>query len=334
MAIGIVSYGLYLPDRIESAEEIAARCGMTVDAVQALGIRQRYLPSDDDQPVSMAVRAAQKALESAGNLDPMDVDVVVWTGEEYKDYIAQTPSIRLQEEIGCRNAWAFDLVAQSVTLIQGLRVARDLIAGDESIQTVLLAGGTRNIDLVDCENPDTRFLIPCSASGGTVIVRRNHDRNVLLDTVFRVDSEMADEVYVPGGGTEIPFSPENLNTAVMYYQTPRPEKVAGYLGKQWAEALGDTAMRLKTGRRTGYLALRQLAPLDREKVLDALGLASHQSVDLGDYGHHGTNDPLLSLDLGLRHQAVKDGDIVTLLTGGIGFTYAAAAIQWGKQPVE
>ena len=154
MTVGIVSYGLYLPENKESADQIAAQCGMTVDEVRALGIRQRCLPSKEDQPVPMAVKAAQKALESADSLDPMDVDVVIWTGEEYKDYIAQTPSIRLQEEMGCRNAWAFDLVAQSVTLIQGLRLARDLIAGDDSIQTVLLAGGTRNIDLVGPKNPD------------------------------------------------------------------------------------------------------------------------------------------------------------------------------------
>jgi 3-oxoacyl-[acyl-carrier-protein] synthase-3 len=333
MAIGIVSYGLYLPDRVESAEEIAARCGMTVDALHALGIRQRCLPSDDDQPVTMAVKAAQKALESADNLDPMQVDVVIWTGEEYKDYIAQTPSIRLQEETGCKNAWAFDLVAQSVTLIQGLRVARDLIAGDDSIQTVLLAGGTRNIDLVDCQNPDTRFLLPCSASGGAMIIRRDHGRNTLLDTAFLVDAEMADEVYVPGGGTEKPFSPENLNTEVMYFQTPRPEKVAGYLKQRWAAALGDTALRLEANDNTQYLALRHLAPSDRKKVLETLGLASRQSIDLGDYGHHGTNDPLISLDLGLKQHAVKGGDIVTLLTGGIGFTYAAASVLWGKQPV-
>ena len=45
--------------------------------------------------------------------------MVIWTGEEYKDYIAQTAAIRLQEETECRNAWAFDLVGQGVTTIQG-----------------------------------------------------------------------------------------------------------------------------------------------------------------------------------------------------------------------
>lgn len=329
MTVGIASYGLYLPDRIESAEQIAEECKLTVDQVHALGINQRYLPAKDDQPVPMAVKAAQNAIESAGNLNPMDVDVVIWTGEEYKDYIAQTPSIRLQEDIGCRNAWAFDLVAQSVTLVQGLRLARDLIAGDDSIQTVLLAGGTRNIDLVDPKNPDTRFLLPCSASGGAVIVQKNLDRNVLLDTAFLVDPEMSDEVYVPGGGTEIPFSPDNLNTDIMYFQTPRPEKVASYLKQRWPAALCETAARLETNQKTGYLALRHLTPVDREKTLEALGLTPGQSMDLADFGHHGTNDPMISLDLGLKQKAITDGDIVTLLTGGIGFTYAAAAIQWG-----
>ena len=329
MTVDIVSYGLYLPETLESADEIAAQCGTTIEDLHAVGIRQRYRPSDVDQPVAMAVTAAQKALESANHMDPMEVDVVIWTGEEYKDYIAQTPSIRLQEETGCRNAWAFDLVAQGVTLVQGLRMARDLITGDDSIQTVLLAGGTRNIDLVDGKNPDTRFLLPYSASGGAVIVRKNYGCNTLLDTAFQVDSEMADEVYVPGGGTEIPFSPDNLNTAVMYFQTPHPEKVAGYLKQRWAATLVDTARLLKTADKTGYLALRHLAPHDRKQVLEALGLASHQSISLEDYGHHGTNDPLISLDLGIKQKAVKEGDTVTLLAGGIGFTYAAAAVRWG-----
>ena len=329
MTVGLVSYGLYLPKGIETAEQIAARCGLTEEQLYGLGIRQRYLPAFEDQPVAMAVKASQSAFQSAGGLDPMEVDVVIWTGEEYKDYIAQTPSIRLQEETGCKNAWAFDLVGQSVTLIQGLKVAHDLVAGDASVRTVLLAGGTRNIDLVKCDNPDTRFLIPCSASGGAVILRRGHDRNRLLETAFLVHPEMADEVFVPGGGTENPFSPENLDTDIMFFQTRHTEKVADYLEQKWVAALCETARKLRGAPDIGYLALRHLAPCDRKKVMDTLGIEPHRSADLDSYGHHGTNDPLISLDLGLKSQSVKPGTVVAMLNGGIGFTYAAAALRWG-----
>jgi 3-oxoacyl-[acyl-carrier-protein] synthase-3 len=225
MNLGIVSYGLYLPSGFENADEIAQRAGLEPEAVQALGIERKFLPSPDDQPVPMAVKAAKHAFEKANGVAPQDIDVVLWTGEEYKDYIAQTASIRLQEEVGCRNAWAFDLIGQGVTSLVGLRMARDLMIGDESVSTVLLAGGTRNVDLIDYTNPDTHFLLAASASGGAFILKRDHPNNHLLETAFCVDAEMADAVYVPAGGTEIPFSEDNLSSELMYFQVNQPEKL-------------------------------------------------------------------------------------------------------------
>jgi len=328
--IGIVSYGIYFPSVWETADEIALRAGLSVDELAGLGIRGKYRPAADDQPVTMAVRAAGQALERADGVEPLDVDLIIWTGEEYKDYIAQTASIRIQEEVGCRKAWAFDLTGSGVTLIQGLRLAHDLIIGDETINTVLLAGGTRNLDLVDYANPDTRFLLAASASGGAVILQRGRPDNVLLNTAFGVDSEMADEVYVPGGGTEIPFSPAVLGSPLMYFQTPRPEVTARYLEQNLAPALVRVIEKALSGRRPDYLALPHLAPAHQALVLDGLGLAPEQSASLADWGGHGPMDPLISLDLGLKAGKIKNGDLVVLAAAGLGFTYAAAAVRWGR----
>ena len=106
MNLGIVSYGLYLPSGFENADEVAKRAGLKPEAVRALGVERKFLPSPDDQPIPMAVKAAKHAFEKASGVVPQDIDVVLWTGEEYKDYIAQTASIRLQEEVGCRGAAA------------------------------------------------------------------------------------------------------------------------------------------------------------------------------------------------------------------------------------
>ena len=329
MNAGIVGYGLYFPDKVETKEKIAEKAGIPVEEVAALGLEQKIVPSPEDQPVPMAVKAARKAFEQAGDIGPEDVDLVLWTGEEYKDYIAQTASIRLQEEIGCKNAWAFDLVGQGVTSIQGLRVARDMMIGDPSVNTVLLAGGTRNIDLVDYTNPDTRFLLSSSASGGAVLLKRDHPENVLLNTVFLADFHMADEVFVPGGGTEHPFSVDNLDSPMMFYQTPNPDVVYEYLSDRWTEALLQIIEQAAEGRGVDYLALRHLS-VDRERIVQALDLNREQSSALDRWGHHGPNDVILSLDLGIKEGSVSDGSVVVFASAGIGFTYAAAAVRWGK----
>ena len=219
--IGLISYGIYLPAGVETAEDAAVRAGLDVEQVHDLGIIRKVMPEPDDQPATMARKAALDAFSKTSEVRPDDVDVVIWIGEEYKDYIAQTASIRLQEELGCRNAFAFDLVGQGITSIVGLRAARDLMIGDPDINVVLLTGGTRNIDLVDYSNPDTHFLLPYSASGTAIILKRNSGQAELIDLAFHVDPDMADEVYVPGGGTEIPFSRDNLNSSLMFFQTPK-----------------------------------------------------------------------------------------------------------------
>ncbi len=327
--VGLAGYGLYLPRGVETAAQVAARSGLSEEKVRDLGIEGKLQPGPEDQPVVMAVKAARTALEQTPGVSPEEVDLVLWIGEEYKDYIAQTASIRLQEEAGCKKAWAFDLVGQGTTSLVGLRVARDMMVGDDAINTVLLAGGTRNVDLVDYANPRTRFLLAASASGGALILRRDLGRNLLKEILVRVDSKMADEVYVPGGGTEHPFAPDNLDSPEMFYQVQDPPLLEEYLKEAFPQGLIRTTQQVCGEAAPDYLALRHLAPAMRERVLAGLNLKEEQSSSLDKIGHHGTNDVIISLDAGLRSGAVREGKTVCLASAGIGFTYAAAVLEWG-----
>ncbi|MEW5912234.1 MAG: hypothetical protein AB1814_06735 [Thermodesulfobacteriota bacterium] len=326
--IGLVSIGLHLPAGREYAAELAGRAGLSLAELAELGIEARCRPTPQEQPVGMAAAAARQALER-GQTAAEAVDVLIWTGEEYKDYIAQTASIRLQEEIGCARAWAFDLVGQGITPILGLRVARDLMLGDPTIDTVLLAGGTRNQDLVDPANPDTRFLLAYGASGAAALLRRGHGANRLLSASVSNEPGLADEVYVPGGGTEIPFTADNLDGPLRFFQVQQPLVLAAYLAQQFPARLVEEVRRNLHGRPLDYLALRHLPPALRGRVLAELGLDENQSQPLYSWGHHGGNDPLISLELGLGRGAMRPGALVVLASGGIGFSYAAAAVEWG-----
>ncbi len=334
-SLGLMSYGIYLPREFETAETIAALSGLAPDQVVAeWGIQRRLLPGPQDQPVSMAVKAAREALRRVQGLRPDEIDVVIWTGEEYKDYLAQTASIRIQEEVGAHQAWAFDLIGQGVTSLVGLRIAQDLMFGDPSVRTVLLAGGTRNIDLIDGTNPHTHWMLAASASGTAMVLRRGHPQNRLLATAFLVDPELADEVYVPGGGTVHPFGLETLSPEMTHFQVNHPEAVKRYLSSRMPERLIEVVQKAMAragfkGEAPDYLALRHLPPPARRQVVAAFGIGGANSDTLSDVGHHGPNDVILSLDRAIQRGYVRPGSKVVLATAGIGFTYAGACIQWG-----
>ena len=326
--IGIAGYGLYMPSEFVTATDLEKSTGLSSKELNQLGISRKCKPGPEDQPVVMARKAAEDALAKSEAVSPDSVDVVIFTGEEYKDYIAQTAAIRIQEELGCKNAYSFDLVGQGVTLIQGIRIARDMMIGDESVNTVLLAGGTRNVDMVDPAREDTRFLLPYSASGSAMIIKRGTGINELLDFSIMVDSDMADEVYVPGGGTEQPFAEDNLDSSIMFFQCPNPEKVSNYLETRFPGKIAECILKAANGRDIGYLALRHMPPGTRDIVLNDLKLEPGQSAVLVEYGHHGTNDPVISLDQGIKQGKINGGDFVVLASAGIGFTYAAVSVDW------
>ena len=260
--------------------------------------------------------------------------VVLWTGEEYKDYIAQTASIRIQEEVKAYNAWAFDIIGQGTPSLIGIRLARDLMAGDATVNTVLLAGGTRDYDLVNYKDPDTKWMLPTSASGAAMILRRDYVNNSILGMAQIVDPEMADEVYVPVGGTVNPFNVDNIETKGMFYNVFHPSMMDEYLAERMPERMVEVISKAldnagMAGKKPDYLAMRYLLPEQRKNVLEALEIGEAKSDALSDSGYHGPNDVIISLDRAVQKGIIKKGSIVVMASAGIGFSYSAAVLQYG-----
>jgi 3-oxoacyl-[acyl-carrier-protein] synthase-3 len=55
-----------------------------------------------------------------------------------------------------------------------------------------------------------------------------------------------------------------------------------------------------------------------------------QSIYLEEYGHIGQIDQILSLELAERAGKIKDGDVVVLVSAGIGYAWGATTLRWGK----
>jgi len=213
--IGIVGTGIYLPIEKASAAEIAAATNgiWTEQAViEKLGIVEKTIPGIDDGTQEMGVKAAKDALQR-NNVHPEEIDLILCVGEEWKEYPLTTSGIYIQEQIGAHNAWAIDLQQRCGTTVAAMKIAKDMMLNDESLNTVLIAGGYRNSDFIDYTDSAVSFMFNLGAGGGAIILRKNLGKNILLGTHIITDGSLARDVRVEYGGTVNPITPENMNKA-------------------------------------------------------------------------------------------------------------------------
>ncbi len=131
--MGIVSAGIYLPEPVLTAADIAEESGLPEWVVrEKLGINQKRMAGPDDHPNQMAVWAAQDCLSKC-DIPPEEIDVVLCTTEEWKEYLQWTAGIDLAYKIGATRAWGMDLHMRCCTTIGALKMAKDMMIADPDV---------------------------------------------------------------------------------------------------------------------------------------------------------------------------------------------------------
>ncbi|MDQ4074653.1 MAG: 3-oxoacyl-ACP synthase [Chloroflexota bacterium] len=331
-SVGIVAAGSYVPESVITAAEIAERSGIPEDVIRTkFGITQKPVAGPEEHTNAMAIWAAEDALAQT-DVSPEEIDVVLCTTEEWKEYPLWTAGIKLAYDLGARRAWAIDVQMRCGTTMAALKMAKALMLSDPDINTVLVAGGYRNVDFVDYSNPRARFLINLSAGGGALLLQKNYPRNHLLGSSVIVDGSFSLDVVVPAGGTVEPLTPDNR--ARYFLDVPDPEGMKQRLDRlsmrNFLKVIDDALA--QSGHRRediDYLNILHMKRSAHEYVLKELGLSEEQSYYLSDYGHMGQQDQPLSLKKGVESGRLKDGDLMVMVAAGIGYAWTASVVQWG-----
>lgn len=331
-----MSTGVYLPENILTAEEIAAATNgvWTADAVKSkLGIIEKRMPGQNDGTQEMGVKAALKAIEKSG-IDPMEIDLILSIGEEWKEYPLTTTGIYIQEQVGARNAWAIDLQQRCCTTISAMKMAKDMMIADDDINTVLIAGGYRNGDFVDFSDKSMSMMYNLAAGAGAMILKKNYGKNLVLGSHIISDGSMARDALVQYGGTEQPINAQNCNVAYKSLTLANEEHMKNRLNEvsmdNWMTCINKAFEKSGVDKsELGYLAVLHFKYSMYKYMLELLGLTKEQSVYLDKIGHVGQIDQIISLELGLSQNKIKDGTIIAMIAAGIGYAWAANVIRWG-----
>lgn len=335
--VGVAGIGLYLPETTMSAKEIAdATNGLwTEDAVrEKLGINQKYTANDNEGTQEMGALAAINLLE-AYQVDPKDIDVILCFGEEYKEYPLTTSAIYIQDRIGATNAWGIDVQNRCCTTVTAMKMAKDMLIADEDIHQILVVGGYRNGDLVDYTEKDSSMFYNLSAGGGAILLKKNHNENLLLGSHIITDGSLSRTAGVEFGGTANPITTDNLDESKKSLRLLDPVTMKNRLNEvsmdNWMQCI-DAALDKSQMTRADidFLNILHIKRSGHIAMMNDLNLTPEQTVYLEDYGHMGQIDQILSLKLGLEQGKIKEGTVMCTIAAGIGYVWAANIIKWGK----
>lgn len=329
--IGLIKAAVWLPEGYEDAGFISRASGIPESVVaEKMGIVRKCRARKDEHPAEMAVAAAGKALEG---IDPESIDLLIWTGSEYKDYHVWSAGIYVQEQLGCRKAWAFDLAARCSSNVVGLHVAKSMMLANPNLRRVLLCGGHRTGDLVNYRDPNARFLYSLSDGGSALLLERD-GANPIMASAVRTDGAFSLDVIIPGGGTR-QRTRDGVPEENTYLTVPDVDGMRDRLADRSIENFTAVIRDAATGSgfdHIDYLALLHMKRSAFDEVVRRSGVDAENAIYMDHYGHFGAPDQVLSLGLAEKRRKLQPGSRVVLASAGIGYTWSALALKW-EQPL-
>lgn len=332
-SIGIAGIGTYVPASIETAADLEARTQIPEAVLQQkMGIVQRHIAGDEDTVTVMASHAARRAIEQAG-INPSDIKMVISHGSEHKDHLVWNAAGKIQHKVGAVNAFAFEMYALCAGAPIALNIAKSMMLADPNLDTVLLAAGSRENDLINFHNERSRFMFNFGSGGGAMLLRRGLDQNVILGAAAITDGSLSDSVILTeaaiGEGQEAVVGevygrldvtdPQYMADRLGETSLPNFQRVIREAVEKSDATLDDVA----------FLGITHMKRSFYVQILESIGLTPEQSVYLDHYGHVQSVDQAIAIELGLAQRKIKPGDLIVLAGAGTGYTWSAIAVRWG-----
>lgn len=330
--VGIRSIGCYVPEEIRDSRWIAAAAGIPEPVIrEKFGIKQIHKAGPEETVSSMGVEAARRCL---GGFDPRDLDMVVYCGSEYKDFYLFNCAAQMQYELGAVNAAVFEIHNLCSAGVWGLKVLKSMMIQDPELQHVLMISSSKEGDLINYKDSDSRFMFNFGDGAAAVLLERGLNENVILESAMIADGQFACDVSVPGIGCknfdrfrEMAWEDHYLRVRDIGDMKARLDPIT--LGN-FIEAIGRAADKSGFGRDH----IDYLAPIFMKKsillhLLAQFGLTEQNTFVLEEYGHCQSADCFISLAEGAACGKLKPGHRAVLVSAGTGYTWAATGIQWG-----
>jgi 3-oxoacyl-[acyl-carrier-protein] synthase-3 len=104
------------------------------------GIRTRRIASDGETTATLAAEAARRAIKDA-HMDASEIELII-LGTITPEMVFPSTACFVQDMIGAKNAWAFDLSAACSGFVYGLSIAQQFVSSGRYQNAIVIGAET------------------------------------------------------------------------------------------------------------------------------------------------------------------------------------------------
>ena len=317
----VIGCGGYLPDRIVTNDELAARLDTSDEWIrQRTGISERRVAADGEMTSDLAVCAAQRALADAG-MSGGDLDLIV-LATATPDNTFPATATKVQARLGMHYGAAFDIQAVCAGFIFAMAAADNALRLGQA-RTALVIGAETFSRILDWQDRGTCVLFGDGA--GALALKATDDLGPrgrgILSTHLHSDGRQYDILYVDGG----PSSTGHTGCLRM-----EGREVFRHAVQHLSEVVDETLAANNLGAADiDWLVPHQANGRIIDSVARKLGLAPEKIVSTIDR-HANTSAASIPLALAtaVGDGRIQPGHLVLMEALGGGLSWGASLVRW------
>jgi 3-oxoacyl-[acyl-carrier-protein] synthase-3 len=320
----ITAVGGYVPDFVLSNQVLETMVDTNDEWITTrTGIKERRILKGEGLGTSYLAIQAAKDLLKKGNIDPLEIDLVL-LATATPDMLVASTGVYVATQIGATNAFAYDLQAACSSFLYGMSTASAYIESGR-YKKVLLIGADKMSSIIDYTDRATCIIFGDGA--GAVLFEPNHEGLGFQDEILRSDGIGREFLKMDAGGSILPPSHETVD-AKQHFVFQDGKQVYKYA----VTGMADVSEKIMQRNNLSHEDVNWLvAHQANKRIIDAT--SSRMGVDdskvlinIEKYGN--TTSATLPLLLFDFEKKLKKGDNIIFAAFGGGFTWGSIYLKW------
>ena len=324
----ISALGCYTPPRVLTNQDLEKLVDTNDQWImERTGIRERHIADPEMATSDMAILAARCALAQRG-IEATEIDAII-VCTVTPDHFFPSTACLVQNGIGAKGAWGFDLIAACSGFLYGLTVGAHLVAAGTH-KKVLVIGSDTMSRIIDYTDRATCVLFGDGAGAMLIEPQAESDEGAgFIDFLGEIDGSGGDFLKMPAGGSRRPASHETVDQR-LHFVHQEGSQVFKYASRKMFEVCRDLLERnhLKV-EDVGIMIPHQANKRIISAAGDRLGIAPERvMVNIERYGNTTAGTLPLATRDAIAEGRLKKGDIVLFAAVGAGYTVGASLWRW------